>query len=184
MFQPIYPFPDASLPVYPGGACPNGIPQPSPTPSMGESMSPEATAAAVAAVAHGIRQQMQMAAVAHHVDSPQSLFNLPHMQPQKSPSQRSQPPVTPQPPSNLSSSRSQHTSPHDMRMQSPEHTPISSPIEMALEPSVNLAVGVSGLSYGKPDVLFPDDLSRNCTPTNLSNPSSTSTNIKLEPMVE
>lgn len=148
-------------------------------------MSPEATAAAVAAVAHGIRQQMQMAAAAHHVDSPQNLFNLPHLQQaqQKSPSQRSQPPVTTQPPSN---SRSHHTSPHDMRMQSPDVTPISSPIEMTLEPAVNLAVGVSGLPYGKPEALFADDLSRNCTSSNLSNTSSTSTNsagqFKLEPI--
>lgn len=147
-------------------------------------MSPEATAAAVAAVAHGIRQQMQMAAVAHHVDAPQNLFSLPHLQPQKSPSQRSQPPATPQPPSNP---RSQHASPHDVRMQSPEDTPISSPIEMSMEPSVNLAVGVSGLTYGKPDIMFPDDLSRNCTSSNLSATSSTSTNsanIKLEPLGE
>ncbi|KAL5290391.1 bab1 family protein [Megaselia abdita] len=145
-------------------------------------MSPEATAAAVAAVAHGLRQQMQMAAVAHHVDSPPNLFSLPHLQ-QKSPSQRSQPPVTTQPPSNLSSSRSQHTSPHDMRMQSPEDTPISSPIEMTLEPSVNLAVGVSGLPYGKPpEILFADDLSRNCTSSNTSSTSANSGNIKLEPI--
>lgn len=145
-------------------------------------MSPEAQAAAVVAVAHGIRQQMQMAAVAHNVDSPHNLFNLPHLQQtqQKSPSQRSQPPVTTQPPSNLSSSRSHHTSPHDMRMQSPDETPIGSPIEMSLEPAVNLAVGVSGLPYGKPEPLFADDLSRNFNPSNTSPTSSNQ--FKLEPI--
>ncbi|XP_055373429.1 protein bric-a-brac 1-like isoform X3 [Condylostylus longicornis] len=73
--SPVFPFQEGPL-GYPGGPCANGMP-----PQGSDSMSPEATAAAVAAVAHNLRQQMQMAAAAHHPDSPGSLFNLPsHLQ--------------------------------------------------------------------------------------------------------
>ncbi|XP_017482294.1 PREDICTED: protein bric-a-brac 1-like, partial [Rhagoletis zephyria] len=69
---------------YPGmsGPCPNGVPTPT-----GDQMSQEATAAAVAAVAHNIRQQMQLAAAVQHQHPSEGppgpgLFNLPpHLQP-------------------------------------------------------------------------------------------------------
>lgn len=65
---------------YPGAPCTNGLPS-QPAVSAADTMSQEATAAAVAAVAHGIRQQMQMAAAAqHHSDAASGLFALPaHM---------------------------------------------------------------------------------------------------------
>ncbi|XP_037930171.1 protein bric-a-brac 1-like [Teleopsis dalmanni] len=79
--SPIFPFPDSPL-SYPGvpGPCPNGMPS-----APGEQMSQEATAAAVAAVAHNLRQQMQMAAAAQHQHSEgasgANLFNIPpHLQ--------------------------------------------------------------------------------------------------------
>nr|XP_036220166.1 protein bric-a-brac 1 [Bactrocera oleae] len=69
---------------YPGmsGPCPNGVPTPT-----GDQMSQEATAAAVAAVAHNIRQQMQLAAAVQHQHPSEGppgpgLFNIPpHLQP-------------------------------------------------------------------------------------------------------
>ncbi|XP_054734838.1 protein bric-a-brac 1-like [Anastrepha obliqua] len=82
--SPMFPFQDGPM-NYPGmsGPCPNGVPTPT-----GDQMSQEATAAAVAAVAHNIRQQMQLAAVVQHQHpsegpSGSNLFNLPpHLQPQ------------------------------------------------------------------------------------------------------
>lgn len=57
--------------------CNNGVMTGSNTIPGSESMSPEAaTAAAVAVMAHGLRQQMQMAAVQHHTDQ-SSHFNIP-----------------------------------------------------------------------------------------------------------
>lgn len=78
--SPVFPFQVSPL-IFPGTPCSNGLP-PQPPVSVGESMSPEAMAAAVAAVAHGIRQQMQLAAAAqHHPDAASNLFNLPsHLQ--------------------------------------------------------------------------------------------------------
>lgn len=68
--QPVYPFPSDGQLGFPGSQCTNG--PNSQTPVSGtESLSPEA-AAAVAAVV-GLRQQMQMAAAAHHTEN----FNLP-----------------------------------------------------------------------------------------------------------
>lgn len=64
------------------GPCPNGVPTPT-----GDQMSQEATAAAVAAVAHNIRQQMQLAAAVQHQHPSEGptgpgLFNIPpHLQP-------------------------------------------------------------------------------------------------------
>uniref|UniRef100_A0A1I8NBC5 Uncharacterized protein n=1 Tax=Musca domestica TaxID=7370 RepID=A0A1I8NBC5_MUSDO len=68
--SPIFPFQQEPSVSYPGvsAQCPNGIPTPTPT---GDQMAQEATAAAVAAVAHNLRQQMQMAA------AQPGLFNLP-----------------------------------------------------------------------------------------------------------
>lgn len=74
LFQPVFPFQDGAM-NYPTPPCNNGLSGQSPLGSQ-EALSPEAaTAAAVAVMAHGLRQQMQMAAVQHHPDL--ANFNMP-----------------------------------------------------------------------------------------------------------
>ncbi|KAI9587054.1 hypothetical protein GQX74_002901 [Glossina fuscipes] len=76
--SPVFSFQESTLNYGgPSGQCANGMPAPA-----SDQMSQEATAAAVAAVAHNFRQQMQMAAAAQHQQHTEnlgaaSLFNLP-----------------------------------------------------------------------------------------------------------
>ncbi|CAD7083167.1 unnamed protein product [Hermetia illucens] len=260
--SPVFPFQEGQM-NYPGAACANGLPQQQAS-SNAETMTPEATAAAVAAVAHGIRQQMQMVAAAQHHPEAQAagLFNLPpHMHTnnggvpipkQTSPASSSQRHTSPSIPglsntsamgmsgipgihimpglgsnpsastnssytSNASSQQapptlsaasapsgstniSRNNSPteaaHDLRMNSPDESPLNSPLELALEPAVNLAVGVSGMAYKpsrgysspRPEHLFQEDItdlvgrtSRTSSMTNFKEPSGS---IKVEPIAE
>ncbi|GAB0092171.1 Protein bric-a-brac 1 [Sergentomyia squamirostris] len=86
---------------------------------------------------------------------------------------------------------------HDLRMASPDDNSLNSSLEMALEPAVNLAVGVSGMSYKsrgytsspRPEHLFQEDISdivgtpRSC-PSRLSGFKESNSGIKLEPVAE
>ncbi|XP_055915369.1 protein bric-a-brac 1 [Eupeodes corollae] len=328
--SPVFPFQDNAL-NYPGApGCPNGLPAGPVGPSVADSMSQEATAAAVAGVAHALRQQMQMAAAVqqqqqqhqhhphhqqqhphqqpshqhHHPETSSNIFNLPaHMSPHGSasgiplpkqsspissgpgqnPMQRHASPSAsnmpglpnlnlanmpglhmvpgigpsmssggggggpssstsslhrgegppqsshqsnispvhnlfssssssvhnPQhpvaPPSSSSNPRLHPTSPsdsaHDLRMNSPDENLLSSPLQMSLEPAVNLAVGVSGMAYKpsrgysspRPEHLFQEDIAElvgsasdrsSACPSNLNNYKDTPANIKLEPITE
>lgn len=85
---------------------------------------------------------------------------------------------------------------HDLRMSSPNDNSMHSPLEMALEPAVNLAVGVSGMAYKpsrgysspRPEQLFQEDIAdlvgtpRSC-PSRLNSFKEPS-NIKIEPMTD
>lgn len=90
---------------------------------------------------------------------------------------------------------------HDLRMTSPEESPLSSPLGMALEPAVNLAVGgsvevgigLSGMSYKssrnysspRPDHLFQDDIADLVATSRSSRVNSfKETTIKIEPLTE
>ncbi|XP_055846458.1 protein bric-a-brac 1-like [Episyrphus balteatus] len=326
--SPVFPFQDNAL-NYPGApGCPNGLPSGPVGPSVADSMSQEATAAAVAGVAHALRQQMQMAAAVqqqqqqhqhhphhqqqhphqqpshqhHHPDTASNIFNLPaHMSPHggasgiplpkqsspissgpgQNPMQRHTSPSAsnmpglpnlslanipglhmvpgigsnmsssggppssstssvhrgegpsqsshqsnispvhnlfssssssvhnPQhavaPPSSSSNPRLHPTSPsdsaHDLRMNSPDESLLSSPLQMSLEPAVNLAVGVSGMAYKpsrgysspRPEHLFQEDIAElvgsasdrsSACPSNLNSYKDTPANIKLEPISE
>ncbi|XP_055706727.1 protein bric-a-brac 1-like isoform X1 [Phlebotomus papatasi] len=283
--SPIFPFQEGAL-NYSGSPCTNGLGPQAPPVTGPESMSPDAAAAAaVAAVAHGIRQQIQMAAAAqHHPDAANLVaaggFNLPahlNIHPNNGGSASSIPmpklgsPATPGqlssgngsgaipmprhgspalaggaghglaaltglhglpglpsvsvsttretvtssgPASSGTGSQGHMSSPlgggglnitrlaspgsaHDLRMASPDDNSLNSSLEMALEPAVNLAVGVSGMSYKsrgytspRQDNLFQEDISdivgapRSC-PSRLSGGFKESGGvIKLEPVAE
>lgn len=66
-----------------------------------------------------------------------------HLQPQQQQQRRS-----PSAGLNITRINSPSTSIHDLRMQSPDGSSLNSTLEMALEPAVNLAVGVSGFKSG------------------------------------
>ncbi|XP_059612617.1 protein bric-a-brac 1-like [Phlebotomus argentipes] len=247
---------------YSGSPCTNGLGPQAPPVAGPESMSPDAAAAAaVAAVAHGIRQQIQMAAAAqHHPDAANLVaaggFNLPahlNIHPNNGGSASSIPmpklgsPATPGQLSSGNASGSipmpRHGSPglaalsglhglpglpsvsvsttretatssgpasggglnitrlaspgsaHDLRMASPDDNSLNSSLEMALEPAVNLAVGVSGMSYKsrgytspRQDNIFQEDIAdivgapRSC-PSRLSG-FKDGGGIKMEPVTE
>lgn len=100
---------------------------------------------------------------------------------------------------NISRLSSPASSAHDLRMNSPDdqlHSPMDMPMETA---GVNLAVGVSGMSYKssrgysppRPEHMFHDDINefvsaaaqRSC-PSRLSGFKEPSGGIKIEPMTE
>ncbi|XP_067648462.1 protein bric-a-brac 1 [Eurosta solidaginis] len=120
--SPMFPFQDGPL-NYPGMSvpCPNGVPTPT-----GDQMSQEATAAAVAAVAHNIRQQMQLAAAVQHQHPSEGptgpgLFNLPpHLHPGPTPGVHGGVPL---PKTSISPALSTTSNPGAGSMLAPRHAP-------------------------------------------------------------
>lgn len=102
---------------------------------------------------------------------------------------------------NISRISSPASSAHDLRMNSPDDNRMHSPLDMQMESAgVNLAVGVSGMSYKSSrggysparsaDHLFQDDIhdfvsaaQRSC-PSRLNNFKEPTGGIKIEPMTE
>lgn len=79
----------------------------------------------------------------------------------------------------LSITRISSPHPHDLRMNSPEDSPVESPLSMVLEPAVNLAVGDH---YKSSKIGSPDQ--RSSTPPSSRVTSFKETAIKVEPLTE